>query len=84
LHAGTWTPAKLDNTFGPRAIFKKGSNAEQGVNLAPCFGMQFFGHVAIDAATEIMTVTLKDVADQDLWSTRIKPNRLSVKDPKGA
>ena len=24
LHAGTWRPQQLDNTFGPRAIFQKG------------------------------------------------------------
>jgi len=29
--------------------------------------------VAIDGASEIMTVTLKDVADHDLWSTKIEP-----------
>lgn len=75
LHAGTWAPAPLDNTFGPAAMFQKGCSVEQGENLAPCFGLQFFGHVAIDAATEVMTVTLKDVADRDLWSTQIEPKR---------
>jgi alkaline phosphatase D len=35
--------------------------------------MQFFGHVAIDGATQVMTVTLKDVEDRALWSTRIEP-----------
>ena len=64
LHAGTWRPQPLDNTFGPRVVFQKGCGAEQGENLAPCFGLQFFGHVAIDGATEVMTVTLKDVDDQ--------------------
>jgi len=73
LHAGTWAPGELDNTFGPAALFQKGCSAEQGENLAPCFGLQFFGHVAIDGATEVMTVTLKDVGDRDLWSTRIEP-----------
>jgi alkaline phosphatase D len=73
LHAGTWGPAGLDNTFGPSAVFAKGCSAEQGENLAPCFGLQFFGHVTIDGATEAMTVTLKDVADKDLWSTTIEP-----------
>jgi hypothetical protein len=29
--------------------------------------------VAIDGATEVMTVTLKDVADTALWSTQIEP-----------
>jgi alkaline phosphatase D len=35
--------------------------------------LQFFGHVAIDGASEIMTVTLKDVVGQDLWSVKIDP-----------
>jgi alkaline phosphatase D len=73
LHAGTWRPQKLDNTFGPRAVFAKGCTGEQPDDLAPCFGLQFFGHVAIDGATGAMTVTLKDVCDNDLWSTRIEP-----------
>ena len=44
-------------------------------NLAPCFGMQFFGHVAINGESEVMTVTLKDVDDNNLWSTRIEPQK---------
>jgi len=63
----------LDNTFGPRAVFQKGCSGAQRDDLAPCFGLQFFGHVAIDGASEVMTVTLKDVADHDLWSTKIEP-----------
>jgi alkaline phosphatase D len=73
LHAGSWRPGELDNTFGPRALFQKGCTEEQGDNLAPCFGLQFFGHVSIDGATEVMTVTLKDVDDQNLWSISIEP-----------
>jgi alkaline phosphatase D len=73
IHAGTWGPGELDNTFGPKALFQKGCATEQGENLAPCFGLQFFGHVAIDGATEVMTVTLKDWNDSSLWSTAIEP-----------
>jgi alkaline phosphatase D len=73
LHAGTWAPGKLDNTFGPAAMFQKGCSAEQGENLAPCFGMQFFGRVDIDGQSEIMTVTLKDVDNRNLWSVDIAP-----------
>jgi alkaline phosphatase D len=73
LHAGTWAPGELDNTFGPIAMFQKGCNAEQGENLAPCFGLQFFGRVDIDGHSEVMTVTLKDVADRSLWSVDIEP-----------
>jgi alkaline phosphatase D len=73
LHAGTYAPGKLDNTFGSRAVFQKGCGDGQDEDLAPCFGLQFFGHVAIDGATEVMTVTLKDVDDHDLWSTAVEP-----------
>ena len=73
LHAGTWGAGKLDNTFGPQAIYQNGCSDQQGENLAPCFGLQFFGHVSIDGTTEVMTVTLKDVGDNELWSTRIEP-----------
>ena len=45
----------------------------QAQNLPPSSGLQFFGHVAIDGASEVMTVTLKDVNDQALWSTRLEP-----------
>jgi alkaline phosphatase D len=73
LHAGTWAPGELDNTFGPKAMFQKGCTAEQGENLAPCFGLQFFGRVDIDGKSEVMTVTLKDVDNRDLWSVDIEP-----------
>jgi alkaline phosphatase D len=73
LHAGTWAPGELDNTFGPKAMFQKGCTAEQGENLAPCFGLQFFGRVDIDGESEVMTVTLKDVDNRDLWSVDIEP-----------
>jgi alkaline phosphatase D len=73
LHAGTWGSGELDNTFGPKAMYQKGCSAEQGENLAPCFGLQFFGRVGIDGQSEVMTVTLKDVDNQNLWSVDIEP-----------
>jgi alkaline phosphatase D len=73
LHAGTWAPGELDNTFGPALMFQKGCSAEQGENLAPCFGLQFFGCVDIDGKTEVMTVTLKDVDNSSLWAVDILP-----------
>ena len=75
LHAGTWPPSELDNTFGPAAMFQKGCSAQQGENLAPCFGLQFFGRVDIDGQSGIMTVTLKDVDDRALWSVDIEPRQ---------
>jgi alkaline phosphatase D len=73
IHAGTFGPNDLDDTFGPQVRYQKAPSKEQGQNLPPSDGLQFFGHVAIDGATEVMTVTLKDVNDQALWSTRIEP-----------
>lgn len=73
LHAGTFGPNNLDNTFGPQIRYVKAPSKEQGQNLAPSEGMQFFGQVAIDGTTEAMTVTLKDVEDRALWSTTITP-----------
>jgi len=73
LHAGTWGPGQLDNTFGPSAKFQKGCSAEQGENLSPGFGLQFFGRVDIDGQSEVMTVTLKDVDNRELWSVKIEP-----------
>ena len=75
LHAGTWPPGELDNTFGPAAMFQKGCSTQQGENLAPCFGLQFFGRVDIDGQSGIMTVTLKDVDDRALWSVDIEPRQ---------
>ena len=71
LHAGTFGANPLDGTFGPELKFIKAPSKEQGVNLPPSFGMQFFGRVDIDGATEAMTVTLKDVADTALWSVTL-------------
>jgi alkaline phosphatase D len=73
IHAGTWGPGALDNTFGPQVAYQKGCTAEQGENLAPCFGLQFFGHVAIDGTDRTMTVTLKDVGDDALWAITLPP-----------
>jgi alkaline phosphatase D len=72
IHAGTGRPDQIDNTFGPQVVFAKG--LAHGVAFAaPTDGLQFFGHVAIDGATEVMTVMLKDVDDNALWSRQLEP-----------
>src|SRR5436190_491021 len=73
IHAGTFGPNDLDSTFGPQLMYIKAPSKEQGQNLSPALGLQFFGHVAIDGETGLMTVTLKDVDDRALWSTKIDP-----------
>ncbi|MBX2804517.1 MAG: alkaline phosphatase D family protein, partial [Hyphomicrobiales bacterium] len=45
LHAGTFGPGELDMTFGPELKYAKAPTAEQGPNLPPSAGLQFFGLV---------------------------------------
>ncbi len=73
INAGTGIPGRGDNTFGMQVVYVKGSTRELGGGLSPASGLQFFGHVAIDGATEVMTVTLKDMADNALWSRKLEP-----------
>jgi alkaline phosphatase D len=73
IHAGGFPSNELDNTFGPQLMYVKAPTKEQGVNQSPATQFQFFGHVAIDGATGVMTVTLKDVDDRALWSTKLEP-----------
>jgi alkaline phosphatase D len=72
IHAGTWTPETMEHTFGPQVVFQKASDTD---NLAPCYGLQFFGHIAIDGESEALTVTLKDVEDRNLWATTLEPQQ---------
>ena len=73
IHAGSFGPNDLDSTFGPQLMYIKAPSKEQGQNVSPASGLQFFGHVAIEGATGVMTVTLKDVEDRALWSTKLEP-----------
>lgn len=73
LHAGTFGPNDYDNTFGPEVAFAKHPTKEQGVNLPPSEGLQFFGKVDIEGATGVMTVRLMDRDDQELWKKELSP-----------
>jgi len=80
IHAGGGGPNILDKTFGPQVIFQKAPPKKPGdppgfiaPGSPPSDGYQFFGHVAIDGSTEVMTVTLKDVDNRALWSTALDP-----------
>ena len=41
LHAGTWAPAPLDNTFGPKAMFQKGCSASRARISRPVSACSF-------------------------------------------
>jgi alkaline phosphatase D len=72
INAGAFGPNQLDMTFGPEVKFQKVPPAGQA-NLSPASGFQFFGHVAIEGRSGVMTVTLKDIAGTDLFSVDLDP-----------
>lgn len=72
LNSGTFGPNPMDNTFGPQVMFVKAPEEGQ-VNLPPSAGMQFFGEVEIDRESEVMTVHLKDIGGQTLFTQEIPP-----------
>jgi alkaline phosphatase D len=71
LHAGTFGPSALDNTFGPQVVFQKVPPAGQG-NLPPSAGLQFFGEVRIDSRSRDMVVSLKDINGAQVFSQRLR------------
>ncbi|WP_119390393.1 alkaline phosphatase D family protein [Taklimakanibacter lacteus] len=76
IHAGTFGPGDLDMTFGPDLKFVKAPTKEQGQNLPPSAGLQFFGIVDIDDKTEQMTVRLMDRDDKELYKVTLDPERM--------
>jgi alkaline phosphatase D len=77
LHAGAFGPNDLDPTFGPEERFVKAPAPGQ-VNLPPSDGMQFFGLVDIDGATQQMKVRLMDRGNTELWSITLDPKGASI------
>lgn len=72
LHAGTFGPNQLENTFGPQLIFQTlppGTRA----NRPPSEGLQFFGAVKINAITKVMTVSLRNLVGTTLYSVDLPP-----------
>ena len=72
IHAGTFGPNAMDNTFGPTVIFEKTPPAGQA-NLPPSAGLQFFGQVDLDARTKRLLVSLKDLSGATLFSQELAP-----------
>ena len=58
LNAGGFGPNALDATFGPEVVFHKAPPDGEHRRRT---GYQFFGEVDIDAAAEVLTVSLKDI-----------------------
>ncbi len=74
LHAGSFGPNLLDNTFGPQVVFQK---APPVANTPPSGGYQFFGQIDIDPHSKHLTAMLKDIDGATVFTKRLdaKPSR---------
>lgn len=72
LHAGSFGPPPLDNTFGPETRFLSVPKTMLP-NSPPSAGFQFFGTVNIDGQTEQLTVAQWNVGGEKLWSITLPP-----------
>jgi alkaline phosphatase D len=70
LNAGAFGPNALNQTFGPQPMF---TMAPPVANTSPADGFQFFGHVAIDGWSKAMTVSLRDLDGNVLFTQRLTP-----------
>ena len=70
LHAGSFPPNALDDTFGPQVRFVKGPTTP---NQPPSAGLQFVGEVQIDGVTEQMAVRIIDLAGDVLFDVALHP-----------
>jgi alkaline phosphatase D len=70
LNAGAFGPNMLDATFGPEVVFVKAPPVQ---NTSPADGFQFFGHVAIDGDSRQMTVSLRDLDGDVVYSVELAP-----------
>ncbi len=72
LHAGTFGPNPLDNTFGPQVKFCSVDN-DLKPNRPPSDGLQFFGGVKIDGRTGVANVAHFNRNGERLWSVDLEP-----------
>jgi alkaline phosphatase D len=61
----------LDDTFGPEVRFVKAAPA--GTYVGPSAGLQFFGFITIRGATRVMTVNLRDLNGDTIYSVDLEP-----------
>ena len=72
LHAGTFGPNKLDNTFGPQVKFLSIPN-DLKPNRPPSDGLQFFGMVKVSGTDEVMRVSLHNLRGEKIYSLDLSP-----------
>lgn len=72
LHAGTFGPNSLDDTFGPKEVFlsiPKGMKP----NRSPLEPYQFFGKAVLDPKTKQMQVSLHNTTGEVVYRQRLDP-----------
>jgi alkaline phosphatase D len=72
LHAGTFGPGRLDNTFGPEVRFT-GIPAGMKGNRPPSDGLQFFGALRIDGKTGALNVSIHNLGGERVYQTELAP-----------
>ncbi len=74
INAGTFGPGDIDKTFGPDVRYQ---SVQPGMkqNRPPTEGKQYYGMAAIDGATEVMTMSLRDITGAVLFKVDINPER---------
>ncbi len=73
-HAGTFSPPKLDGTFGPEVKFV-GVPEGMKPNRPPSEGLQFFGTLTANGRTKALTVKLRNLAGDTLYTQELAPER---------
>jgi alkaline phosphatase D len=74
LHAGTFGPNELDNTFGPQVKFSSVASGSTQ-NLPPTAGLQFFGRVKIAGQSQVMTVAHYNLDGKKVYSIDLSPEK---------
>jgi alkaline phosphatase D len=72
LHAGTFGPNAIDDTFGPEVRFR-GIPDGMKANRPPTEGLQFYGRIFIDGRSLTLTASLHDLAGARLFAVDLEP-----------
>jgi alkaline phosphatase D len=74
INAGTFGPNALDRTFGIQPVWVS-VPAGTKPNRPPSDGMQYFGTMRIDGASEVLTVRLHGLDGSVLYEKQLAPDR---------
>ncbi len=74
LHAGTFGPSDLDETFGPEVRFRNMAPGEKQ-NQPPSAGKQSFGVLRVDGKTGALTASLHDREGASMFTVEMAPEK---------